>query len=66
MSQSDWLAGEFRDCNGESNGISLPKDVIDGEADCDDLDALANNNMTDKIRIGGDNDIKIPSLVSCF
>lgn len=30
--EAEWIAGEFRDCNGLSNGISLPDDVIKLEA----------------------------------
>merc|ERR1719474_505496 len=29
--QAEWLAKQFRDCNGVSNGIPLPLDVIDAE-----------------------------------
>merc|ERR1719228_1043312 len=29
--QAEWLAMQFRDCNGVSNGIPLPLDVIDAE-----------------------------------
>ena len=30
--QADWLSGQFRDCNGLSNGLNLPDDVIKLEA----------------------------------
>merc|ERR1719461_231788 len=30
--EAEWIAGVFRDCNGLSNGISLPDDVIKLEA----------------------------------
>ena len=51
--QSGWLAGEFRDCNGESNGISLPLDVILNEALCDDEDDYDedNNQTTENVLV---------------
>ena len=30
--EAEWLAGQFRDCNGLSNGINLPDDVLKLEA----------------------------------
>ena len=33
--QSGWLSKQFRDCNGESNGIALPEDVQQEEKFCD-------------------------------
>ena len=32
--QSSWIAGEFRDCNGESNGTPLPLETRQAEAIC--------------------------------
>lgn len=50
---SDWEFGFFRDCNGESNGISLPLDVILNEALCDDEDDYDedNNQTTENVLV---------------
>merc|ERR1712106_1058548 len=32
--KSAWLAAEFRDCNGESNGTPLPLETLQKEAIC--------------------------------
>ena len=37
--QIDWLSGEFRDCNGESNGVAIPSNILAEEKFCDDLDS---------------------------
>ena len=33
--QSGWLSRQFRDCNGESNGIALPDSVLQEEKFCE-------------------------------
>ena len=58
--QSDWLAGEFRDCNGESNGIELPEDVLLEEGNCSDKSAGSNKTTNFS---STSNDIRIQPLV---
>lgn len=59
LQQSDWLAGEFRDCNGESNGLELPVDVLREEGNCSDNKAGSNKTS----RQSNANEIRIQPLV---
>ena len=58
--QSDWLAGEFRDCNGESNGMELPEDVIQDEGNCSDNKAGSNKTSRQS---STSNELRIQPLV---
>ena len=62
--KNDWLAGEFRDCNGESNGINLPDDVLKEEVNCSDDKGNTTANLSINKKNEEDLVIRIPSLVS--
>ena len=49
--QSGWLSRQFRDCNGESNGIALPDEVLQGEKFCDGNSSEVLDNSLVSIRM---------------
>ena len=60
--QSGWLSRQFRDCNGESNGIALPDSVLQEEKFCEgNSSEVVDNSLVDKSVV--DNSVVDKSVV---
>ena len=53
--REEWEAGQFRDCNGQSNGVDLPAEVLRLEAGAGGVagGALGADTTFDKFSVGG-------------
>ena len=55
LSREEWLAQQFRDCNGVSNGIDLPREVLQLENSLGGVagEALGAEKTFDIANVGG-------------